>query len=262
MSAPAVVTAPVAGSPVRLEAVSKEYRRGDSVVRALDRVSVEFPAGGFTAVMGPSGSGKSTLLHCAAGLDTPTSGEVVLAGVALSGRTEEELTALRREHVAFVFQSYNLLPALTVRQNVALPMLLAGRKPEPGWLEHVLATVGLADRVDHRPAELSGGQQQRVAVARALAARPAVTFADEPTGALDTRTAADVLDLLRRLADAGQTIVVVTHDPAVAAAADTVLFLVDGRVVQWMPGPTAEAVAGVLAGLGAPRPARTGAVPQ
>jgi putative ABC transport system ATP-binding protein len=233
-------------APVRLDGVRKTY--GGQVV-ALDDVSVEFPAGTFTAVMGPSGSGKSTLLHCAAGLDEPTSGTVTLLGTALTGKDETQLTELRREHVAFVFQAFNLMPALTVWENVTLPALLAGHEPDTAWVREVLGRVGLADRVKHRPAELSGGQQQRVAIARALASRAHVVFADEPTGALDSQTALDVLGLLRELTRAGQTIVMVTHDPVAASFADQVLFLVDGRIVSTLHMPTAEQVAGQLAGL-------------
>jgi putative ABC transport system ATP-binding protein len=218
-------------------------------VTALAGVTVDFRAGSFTAVMGPSGSGKSTLLHCAAGLDAPTSGTVTLAGVPLAGRSETELTELRRDRVAFVFQSFNLMPALTVWQNVTLPAMLAGRRPDKAWVTEVIRRVGLADRTRHRPGELSGGQQQRVAIARALASRPAVTFADEPTGALDTTTARQVLELLRQLAGTGQTVVMVTHDPVAASYADTVLFLVDGRIVRQLVAPTAAAVADHLAGL-------------
>jgi putative ABC transport system ATP-binding protein len=241
-----------ADSPVQLRAVEKRYGGGANEVTALAGVTVDFPAGTFTAVMGPSGSGKSTLLHCAAGLDTPTAGSVVLAGVPLAGRSETELTELRRDRVAFVFQSFNLMPALTVWQNVTLPAVLAGRRTDKAWVTEVLGRVGLADRVRHRPGELSGGQQQRVAIARALASRPAVTFADEPTGALDTNTAREVLGLLRQLASAGQTIVMVTHDPVAASYADSVLFLVDGRIVRRLAAPTAAAVADHLAGVAPP----------
>jgi putative ABC transport system ATP-binding protein len=233
-------------SPVRLDGVRKTYARG---VVALDGVSVEFPAGSMTAVMGPSGSGKSTLLHCAAGLDEPDSGTVTLVGTPLTGRTETQLTELRREHVAFVFQQFNLMPALTVRQNVTLPAMLAGTPVDEAWVTTVLDTVGLSERVDHRPSELSGGQQQRVAIARALATRADVVFADEPTGALDSRTALEVLALLRDVARGGQTIVLVTHDPVAAAHADQVLFLVDGRIVSTLANPTVEAVATQLIGL-------------
>ncbi|GAA4446243.1 ABC transporter ATP-binding protein [Phytohabitans houttuyneae] len=236
--------------PVRLAAVRKTYGKGGGAVTALDGVTVDFPAGTFTAVMGPSGSGKSTLLHCAAGLDAPTSGEVALAGTPLTGLDETRLTVLRRDRVAFVFQSFNLMPALNVWQNVTLPDLLAGRRTDKRWATEVIERVGLRDRLRHRPAELSGGQQQRVAIARALAARPAVTFADEPTGALDTRTAAEVLGLMRHLADTGQTIVMVTHDPVAASYADNVLFLVDGRIVDELARPRAAAVAERLARVG------------
>ncbi|WP_284746749.1 ABC transporter ATP-binding protein [Amycolatopsis sp. RTGN1] len=239
------------GSPVRLDSVKKTYGRGESGVVALAGVSVEFPAGSFTAVMGPSGSGKSTLLHCAAGLDRPDEGSVTLVGVDLKGRNETQLTELRREHVAFVFQSFNLMPALNVEENITLPMLLAGKEPDRAWIAQVVERVGLSQRIGHRPGELSGGQQQRVAIARALAGRSAVTFADEPTGALDTTTALEVLGLLRELADAGQTIVMVTHDPVAASFADEVLFLVDGQIVTKMATPAVEMVAAELARLGA-----------
>ena len=232
-------------SAVRLENVRKTYARG---VVALDGVTVDFPPGTMTAVMGPSGSGKSTLLHCAAGLDEPDSGTVTLAGTPLTGMTETELTELRREHVAFVFQQFNLMPALTVRQNVTLPALLADRTPDEARVTEVLGRVGLADRVDHRPSELSGGQQQRVAIARALASRVDVLFADEPTGALDSHTALEVLGLLREVARGGQTIILVTHDPVAASHADQVLFLVDGQIVTRLAHPTVEAVATQLIG--------------
>jgi len=245
------MTGVAVSSSVRLESVRKTYGRAESAVVALAGVSVEFPAGSFTAVMGPSGSGKSTLLHCAAGLDQPDSGRVLLLGADLAGKSETELTELRRERVAFVFQSFNLMPTLNVEENITLPMLLAGREPDRNWVAQVVERVGLAHRVRHRPGELSGGQQQRVAIARALAGRCAVTFADEPTGALDTSTALEVLALLRELADAGQTIVMVTHDPVAASFADTVLFLVDGQLVTRMAAPAVETVAGELARLGA-----------
>jgi putative ABC transport system ATP-binding protein len=235
--------------PVRLESVRKTYGRGNSAVTALDGVTVDFAAGTFTAVMGPSGSGKSTLLHCAAGLDELTSGTVTLVGTPLAGKSETTLTVLRRNHVAFVFQSFNLMPALNVWQNVTLPSLLAGRRPDEALVRRVIEMVGLSDRVKHRPGELSGGQQQRVAIARALASRAQVTFADEPTGALDTHTAADVLALMRELTRAGQTVVMVTHDPVAASYADSVLFLVDGRIVAQQRAPSAEAVAAALAEL-------------
>jgi len=237
-------------APVQLAEVRKVYGTGPSAVTALGGVSYSFTEGTFTAVMGPSGSGKSTLLHCAAGLDEPTAGEVHLAGIPLHGLNETALTELRREHVAFVFQAFNLMPALTVRQNVVLPMTLAGRSPDQAWVSEVIQRVGLGDRTRHRPGELSGGQQQRVAIARALAGRAAITFADEPTGALDTQTALEVLTLLRDQARAaGQTIVMVTHDPVAASYADNVVFLVDGQIVSESPAPTAESVAAELAKL-------------
>ncbi len=233
-------------APVQLTDVRKVYGTGSGAVTALDGVSYGFAEGSFTAVMGPSGSGKSTLLHCAAGLDSPSAGEVHLAGTALRGLSETALTELRRRHVSFVFQAFNLMPALTVRQNVVLPLTLAGQRPDKAWVNEVIQRVGLADRTGHRPGELSGGQQQRVAIARALAGRAAITFADEPTGALDTQTAGNVLALLREL---DQTVVMVTHDPVAASYADTVVFLVDGQIVSQMPSPTASSVAAELAQL-------------
>jgi putative ABC transport system ATP-binding protein len=231
---------------VHIESMTKTYGHGPGTVTvtALDRVTLAFPAGSFTAVMGPSGSGKSTLLQCAAGLDRPDSGEVSIAGTRLSALGETALTVLRRERIGFVFQSFNLMPSLTAAQNVELPLRLAGRKPEPSAIAAALATVGLADRARHRPSELSGGQQQRVAIARALVTRPRVLFADEPTGALDTGTSREVLLLLRALvAEQGQTIIMVTHDPVAAACADRVVFLADGRLAGTLDRPTAEAVA-------------------
>ncbi|KAA6218306.1 ATP-binding cassette domain-containing protein [Streptomyces filamentosus] len=225
-------------------------------VRALDGVDLDVTAGTFTAVMGPSGSGKSTLLRCAAGLDRPDAGRVEVAGTALEGLGERRLTLLRRDRIGFVFQSFNLLPTLTAAQNVALPLRLAGRRPARGEVRAALARVGLAGRERHRPAELSGGQCQRVAVARALIARPAVLFADEPTGALDSTTGAEVMDLLRALVDEeGRTLVMVTHDPVAAARADRVVFLADGRLAGELAAPTAGAVAARLADL---RPAGAG----
>jgi putative ABC transport system ATP-binding protein len=237
---------------VRLDGVSKVYGRGSAAVAALDRVSIGFGKGTFTAVMGPSGSGKSTLLHCAAGLDRPTSGSVILDGQDLGRLSENALTKLRRERVGFVFQAFNLLPALNVEQNVTLPLMLAGRRADRARTAEVIERVGLTDRRRHRPGELSGGQQQRVAIARALALRPAVIFADEPTGALDTGTAAEVLGLLREsVHSAGQTVVMVTHDPVAASYADRVVFLADGRLAGAMDAPTADAVADRLTHLGA-----------
>jgi putative ABC transport system ATP-binding protein len=228
---------------VRAEAAVKVYGSGEAAVRALDDVSVAMPAGRFTAVMGPSGSGKSTLMHCMAGLDDLTSGRIFVGDVDLGGLSDNELTHLRRDRLGFVFQSFNLLPVLTAAENIMLPLTLAGRKPDAGWLDGVITTVGLADRLSHRPSELSGGQQQRVAVARALASRPEVIFADEPTGNLDSRSGGEILTFMRRAVDElGQTIVMVTHDPVAAAHADAVVFLADGRIVEDMAAPTAEAV--------------------
>ncbi|MGY0233295.1 ABC transporter ATP-binding protein [Longispora urticae] len=235
---------------VRLESLSRTYGTGSTVVTALDGVTLDFGAGTFTAIMGPSGSGKSTLLHCAAGLDRPTGGRVLVAGKDLTGLDETELTLLRRDRIGFVFQSFNLLPALTAEQNVGLPIRLAGRKPDKAAVLGVLKDLGLADRAGHRPSELSGGQQQRVAIARALVTRPAVLFADEPTGALDAKTGRDLLALLRRLVDEqGQTIIMVTHDPVVAAHAHRVVFLADGKLAGELVDPTAEQVAARMTGL-------------
>ncbi|RIQ21373.1 ABC transporter ATP-binding protein [Jiangella rhizosphaerae] len=237
---------------VRLTDLHKVYGKRDNQVVALDGVTTRFGRGTFTAIMGPSGSGKSTLLQCAAGLDQPTSGSVLLEDHELSELNETELTKLRRDRIGFVFQSFNLLPVLTVRQNVTLPLRLAGRKPARSRVTSVLEQVGLAERSRHRPAELSGGQQQRVAIARALITEPAVIFADEPTGALDTGTARGVLGLLRHAArTAGQTIVMVTHDPVAASYADRVLFLADGRLAGELHSPTAKAVAERMTRLGA-----------
>ena len=234
------------GDAVALRRVSRRY----GAVYALDEVSLAFPRGSFTAVMGPSGSGKSTLLQCAAGLDRPTSGSVTVGGTELTGLGERRLTLLRRERVGFVFQSFNLLPALTAEQNVALPLRLAGRRVPRARTREALAQVGLGDRARHRPAELSGGQQQRVALARALITRPDVLFADEPTGALDSRTGHEVLTLLRAMVDReGQTVVMVTHDPVAASRADRVVFLVDGRLHGELTGAGADAVAARMTGL-------------
>ncbi|WP_067178904.1 ABC transporter ATP-binding protein [Microtetraspora niveoalba] len=237
---------------VRLDAVSKVYGKGQGAVAALREVSIGIPRGGFTAVMGPSGSGKSTFLHCAAGLDRPTSGSVRLGGVDLAGMDETRLTELRRERIGFVFQAFNLVSSLTVTQNITLPLRLAGAPVDRAWLEEVVRRVRLDGRTGHRPAQLSGGQQQRVAIARALVTRPEVVFGDEPTGALDTMTARDVLTLLRDVVDGlGQTVVMVTHDPVAASYADTVLFLADGRIVDTMSDPTADRVADRMTRLGA-----------
>lgn len=233
---------------IALTQVSKEYAAG---VRALDDVSLTVERGAFVAVMGPSGSGKSTLMHCAAGLDSPTSGSIRIDGHEIGGLNETRRTELRRERVGFVFQAYNLIPSLSVEDNITLPLRLAGRAPDHDWLRTLVGRVGLADRLSHRPAELSGGQQQRAAVVRALVARPAVVFADEPTGALDLRSAHEVLDLLRDLVDElHQTVVMVTHDPAAAARAHRVLVMADGRVVESLEAPTAAQLADRLVALG------------
>ncbi|ANN21925.1 ABC transporter [Amycolatopsis orientalis] len=236
---------------LELESVSKVYGSGDGAVTALNGVTVGVRRGTFTAVMGPSGSGKSTFLHCAAGLDRPTSGRVLLGGTELSKMREKALTELRRTRIGFIFQAYNLLPSLNVLQNITLPMRLAGRKPDPQWLRQIVESVGIAKRLEHRPSELSGGQQQRVAIARALITRPEVVLADEPTGALDTRTARQVLDLLRSIVDEmGQTVLMVTHDPVAASAAHGVLFLADGKLAGHLPQPTPERVAERMTHLG------------
>ncbi|WP_370469042.1 ABC transporter ATP-binding protein [Amycolatopsis sp. YIM 10] len=235
---------------IELWEVTREYGERQARVRVLDRVSIGFPPGTWTAVMGPSGSGKSTLLHCAAGLDRVSGGRVVLLGNDITLAPDSVLTAMRRSAIGFVFQSFNLLGALTAEQNVALPLRLSGAKVSRAEVHAVLASVGLGDRVRHRPRELSGGQQQRVAIARAMVTRPAVLFADEPTGALDSKSARGVLHLLRDMVDrARQTVVMVTHDPVAAAAADAVVFLSDGRIVDQLLRPTARQVADRLASL-------------
>jgi putative ABC transport system ATP-binding protein len=219
------------------------FGEGDAAVTALDGVTLGFPKGKFTAIMGPSGSGKSTLMHCLAGLDRPTAGSVVVDGVELGGLDDRRLTELRRDKLGFVFQFFNLLPVLNAEENIVLPLSLAGRKPDPELLAQLITAVGLGDRLTHRPAELSGGQQQRVAIARALVSKPAVVFADEPTGNLDTGSSEEVLSLLRRAVDDfGQTVVMVTHDAQAAAHADRVVVLVDGRVVRDEPACSAEEV--------------------
>ncbi|MBA2625495.1 MAG: ABC transporter ATP-binding protein [Acidimicrobiia bacterium] len=239
MSATATATTVAA----RADHASKVYGKGDTTVRALDDVSVDFEQGRFSAIMGPSGSGKSTLMHCVAGLDTVTSGRVLIGDVDLSQLKDKDLTLLRREKVGFVFQAYNLVPTLTAKENITLPLDLAGRKPDSEWLDTVVTTVGLGDRLSHRPSELSGGQQQRVAVARALASRPDIIFADEPTGNLDSKAGAEILSFMRRaVRELGQTIVMVTHDPVAAGYAGRALFLNDGRIVDEMQDPTAERV--------------------
>jgi putative ABC transport system ATP-binding protein len=227
----------------RAVGITKIYGRGETAVTALDAVSVEFAASRFTAVMGPSGSGKSTLLHCMAGLDRVSSGEVWIGQTELSRLSERELTVLWRDQVGFVFQAFNLLPTLTAAENIELPLAIAGRKADRAWYDRVVDAVALRGRLDHRPAQMSGGEQQRVAAARALAARPTIVFADEPTGNLDSRSGAEILRFMRRSVDEfGQTIVMVTHDATAAAFSDRVLFLADGRIVDEMPHPTAERV--------------------
>ncbi|GAA3215452.1 ABC transporter ATP-binding protein [Dactylosporangium siamense] len=240
------------GDPVvRAERLTRTYGTGPGAVAALAGVDVVFHRGTFTAVMGPSGSGKSTLLQTAAGLDRPTSGRVWIGATELSGLSETRLTRLRRDRIGFVFQAFNLVDALTVTENIGLPSRLSGVRPDHAWLDHVIDRVGLRDRLHHRPSALSGGQQQRVAVARALATRPDVIFCDEPTGALDTVTAADVLSLLRAVVDEhGQTVVMVTHDPVAASYADRVLVLADGRIVRDLPQPGVDRIAEQLASLG------------
>jgi putative ABC transport system ATP-binding protein len=239
----------------RAERLTKVYGSGETRVMALDDVTVSFDTAEFTAIMGPSGSGKSTLMHVLAGLDSATSGEVWVGTTPLSALKDKGLTALRRDQVGFVFQQFNLLPTLTAGENITLPMDIAGRTPDPEWLAQVVAAVGLADRLGHRPSELSGGQQQRVACARALVSRPAVVFADEPTGNLDSRAGAEVLGFLQRsVRELGQTVVMVTHDPVAASYADRVVFLADGRVVGELREPTADAVLDRIKALEVPAP--------
>jgi putative ABC transport system ATP-binding protein len=240
----AVTAQPAAGTvAVRAEEVTKIYGTGDTAVRALNNVTVEFAAARYTAIMGPSGSGKSTLLHCLAGLDRVTAGRIMLGDIDISASSEKELTVVRRDKIGFVFQSYNLIPTLNAIENITLPLSLAGRKPDKSWLDRVISTVGLADRLTHRPSELSGGQQQRVAVARALASRPQVIFADEPTGNLDSKASAEILGFMRQAVDElRQTIVMVTHDPVAAGYSDRAVFLADGQIVAEMQNPTADTV--------------------
>jgi putative ABC transport system ATP-binding protein len=231
------------GPVVEAHELTRRYGEGDTAVDALRGVNLEVERGKLTAVMGPSGSGKSTLMHILAALDVPTTGYVVLAGTKLGELNDTQITKLRREHIGFIFQFFNLLPMLTAEENILLPLTIAGEKPEKGWFEELLKTVGLADRRSHRPAELSGGQQQRVAIARALVSKPTVVFADEPTGNLDSKTSEEILELLRASVDSyGQTTMMVTHDPGAAAIADRILFLADGLIVRDMPGADASTV--------------------
>lgn len=242
-TAPATATDARPAVAARVVGLRKFYGRGDAVVAALDGISIDFVAGEFTAVMGPSGSGKSTLMHCMAALDTASAGDVFLGDQRLAGLGDKQLTLLRRDKIGFVFQAYNLVPTLTAQENIELPLSIAGRKPDPEWFDTVIDTVGLRDRLRHRPNELSGGQQQRVACARALVSRPQIVFADEPTGNLDSASGAEVLGFLRRsVDDHDQTIVMVTHDPIAAGYTDRVVFLADGVVVDELREPTADAV--------------------
>jgi putative ABC transport system ATP-binding protein len=244
-------TPALSGVAAATDRLSKVYGVGDAAVRALDEVTIDIARGEFTAIMGASGSGKSTLMHCLAGLDTATSGRVWLAGVELTGLRDADLTRNRREHVGFVFQEFNLLPQLTAEQNIVLPLELAGRRPDRARLDHLVGVLGLASRLRHTPSQLSGGQQQRVALARALVTDPAVIFADEPTGNLDSRSGAEVLALLRRsVREFGQTVVMVTHDPIAACYADRVLLLEDGRLAGGLSDPTPDRVLDVLRRLG------------
>jgi len=240
-----------AATAARAEGLSKYYGSGDAAVAALDNVSVNLGEAEFTAIMGPSGSGKSTLLHMLAGLDRPTSGEVYLGGTEITSLNDKALTLLRRDRIGFIFQSFNLLPTMTAAENIVLPLRIAGRKPDPEWVDSIVATVGLTGRLSHRPAELSGGQQQRVAAARALASRPQIVFADEPTGALDSASGAELLTFLRTaVTDLGQTVVMVTHDPTAAAYADRVIFLADGHIVDEMRSASADDVLDYMKHLG------------
>ena len=243
---------------VRARGLTKTYGGGDTAVHALRGVDVDFAAGAFTAIMGPSGSGKSTLMHCLAGLDVATSGTAAIGGTEITALGDRALTELRRERIGFVFQAFNLLPVLSAEENMLLPMRLAGRVPERGWRDEVVRRLGLADRLGHRPHELSGGQQQRVAVARALLPQPDVIFADEPTGNLDSRTGAEVLDLLRSsVRETGQTVVMVTHDPVAASYADRVVLLADGRIAGEIDRPTTDSVIETMRILGADDLSRT-----
>ena len=246
------VQAPPIHAAAQAVVASKIYGSGDTAVRALDAIDVTFEQGRFTAIMGPSGSGKSTLMHCMAGLDTVTSGQVLIGDVDLSQLSERDLTLLRRDAVGFVFQAFNLVPTLSAIENITLPMDLAGSKGDSEWIDEVVDATGLADRVRHRPSELSGGQQQRVAVARALAGRPQIIFADEPTGNLDSNTSAEILSFVKRaVTEMGQTVVMVTHDAVSASYADRVVFLVDGKIVDELADPTPERIRAHMNQLGA-----------
>jgi len=247
-----IPTSGVTATAARADGVSKLYGSGDATVAALDNVSVGLGQGQFTAIMGPSGSGKSTLLHMLAGLDRPTSGAVYLGDTDISSLNDKKLTLLRRDRIGFIFQSFNLLPTMTAAENIVLPMRIAGRKPDDHWVAQIVETVGLTGRLGHRPTQLSGGQQQRVAAARALASRPEIVFADEPTGALDSKSGAELLAFLRKAVDElGQTVVMVTHDPTAASYADRVIFLADGHIVDEMHAPSADEVLDYMKNLGA-----------
>ena len=251
MSAVKQPVTPGARAAARALDLTKVYGQGDAAVMALDGVTVEFAPAQFSAIMGPSGSGKSTLMHCMAGLDSITSGQVFVGDVELGTLNDKELTRLRRDRVGFIFQSYNLVPTLTAAENITLPMDIAGRKPDQAWVDRLIDTVGLRPRLSHRPSELSGGQQQRVAAARALASRPSIVFADEPTGNLDSKSGAEVLKFLRSsVRDFDQTVVMVTHDPVAAGYAERVVFLADGRIVDELTAPTAERVLDRMKSLG------------
>jgi putative ABC transport system ATP-binding protein len=247
-----LTTTSITRSAARAANVSKSYGTGDNAVHALDDVSVSLAAGEFTAIMGPSGSGKSTLLHVLAGLDRPTTGEIYVGDAEITTLKDKALTLLRRDQIGFIFQSFNLLPTLTAAENIVLPIKIAGRKPDAFWVQSIVETVGLTERLSHRPSQLSGGQQQRVAAARALASRPQIVFADEPTGALDSKSGAELLGFLRKaVKELDQTVVMVTHDPVAASYADRVLFLADGKIVDEMTEPTADTVLDYMKRLGA-----------
>jgi putative ABC transport system ATP-binding protein len=250
MATPTTTT--ISGVAARATGVTKAYGTDDAQVLALDDVSVSIEQGRFTAIMGPSGSGKSTLLHVLAGLDRPTAGRIHIGGTEITGMNDKQLTLLRRNRIGFIFQSFNLLPTLTAAENITLPLRIAGVKPDPLWVQSIVETVGLSQRLSHKPSELSGGQQQRVAAARALASKPAIVFADEPTGALDSRSSLDLLRFLQQaVRDMQQTVVMVTHDPVAAGHADRVLFLADGHIVDEMSDPTSDAVLDYMKNLGA-----------
>jgi putative ABC transport system ATP-binding protein len=242
----------IESTAARATGVTKAYGVGDAQVLALDDVSVDIESGRFTAIMGPSGSGKSTLLHVLAGLDRPTSGEIHIGDTEITALNDKQLTLLRRDKIGFIFQSFNLLPTLTAAENIVLPLRIAGRKPDPLWVQSIVETVGLGPRLSHHPSELSGGQQQRVAAARALASTPEIVFADEPTGALDSKSSGELLKFLQHaVRELGQTVVMVTHDPAAAAHADRVLFLTDGDIIDEMQSPSSDAVLDYMKNLGA-----------